>query len=791
MDGLLQDLRYGLRTLARSPSFTLIAVIALALGIGANTAIFSVVYGVLLRPLPYKDADRIVIANISPPDFRDVKEANQVFDRMSMWASNLYNVTIDSETTQVRGAVVTPGFFEMLGQPVVGRVWGPEEDNQPLIVISRDFWRNSFGDDPTVIGKTVRLSGNVYTIIGVMPEEFQYPTSEFKLWTTMGLAMSAAPQQAENRQFRIFRAVAHLKPGITMAQMRVEMETISQRLEKQYPDTNAGARINFTSLYQRIVGDVRPALLVLLGTVGFVLLIACANVANLTLARIASREREIAIRTALGAGRWRVARQLLTESLLLAIFGGVVGILLAMWGIDVLPRLGSNPLPRSATIDLSLPVLLFTLALSVLTGVLFGVIPALQATRANLSHSLKEGGRGAFGSQRGRKLRSGLVVIEFALSLVVLIGAGLLLKSFIQLLRVDAGIVTENLLTANVGLVQFKDPQQRAAIQRQTIERIAAIPGVQAVGAGTGLPPANPQRVVRFAIQGLPNDNVDERSAYFIAASPDLFRALGARLVAGRAFTVRDDHDAAKVVILNRTLAEQLFPGESALGKRLQLINPEQSNEWREIVGVVGDVRYGGLNESDVPTVYTPFAQTPFIWNYLVIRSSVAPESLTQSIRQTMSAIDPSLEAADFRTMDQLISESVSQPRFYTVLIGAFALLALILATVGIYGVMSYAVTQRTHEIGVRMALGAGSRDVIRMVITQGMSLALIGVAIGLVAAFWLTRLMRTLVFAVSVTDPLTFAGVSLALATVALLACYLPARRATRVDPLVSLRYE
>jgi putative ABC transport system permease protein len=777
--------------LIKQKSHTVIALTALALGIGANTAIFSIVYGVLLRPLPYKDAERIVIANISPPDFRDVKEANQVFDRMALWASNLYNVTTGGETTQVMGAVVSTDFFEVLGQPMLGRVWRPEEELQPLIVISEDFWQYRFGGDPGVIGKPVRLSGNVYTIIGVMPREFQYPTYEFKLWTPLGLAMQAAPQQAENRQFRIFRAVAHLKPGVTMAEMRAEIETISRRLQQQYPDTNAGVTINFTSLSERIVGNVRRALLVLLGTVGFVLLIACANVANLILARMAGREREIAIRTALGAGRWRVIRQLMTENLLLSILGGIAGLMVAMWCIDVLPRLSSNTLPRLTTIGINLSVLLFTLGLSMLTGVLFGMVPAWQATRPNLSHSLKEGGRGSLGNAKGRRLRSGLVVIEVALSLVVLIGAGLLIKSFVQLLRVDSGLVAENLLTVNVGLVQYQDPQRRATIQRQILERIASLPGVQAVGAGTGLPPVTPQRGTRFAIQGMPNDNVDERTAYFIAASPDLFRALGTPLVDGRAFTVSDDQEAAKVVIINRTLATSLFPNERAVGKRLQLINPEQSDEWREIIGVVGDVRYAGLNNPDVPTVYTPFAQTPFIWNYLMIRTSVAPESLKQSVRQAVGAVDPMLEAASLKTMNQLIAESVSQPQFYTILLGSFASLALLLAAVGIYGVISCAVTQRTHEIGVRMALGARSRDVIKMVVGQGMMLALIGMVIGLLSAFWLMRLMQSLLFDVSVTDPMTFAGVALILAVVAFMACYIPARRATKVDPMVALKYE
>jgi len=791
METILQDLRYGARMLRTKPGFTLVAVLTLALGIGANTAIFSVVYGVLLKPLPYKDADRIVVANISPPDFRDLKEANHVFDQMAIWASNQYQVTSQGETAQMLGAVVSSEFFPMLGAPMLGRVWGPEEDTHPLAVISHELWQTRFGGDANVLGQTIKLYGDPHTIIGVMPPEFQYPNHEFKLWVPFGSARAKAPQQMENRQLRIFRAVAHLKPGVAPAAMQAEIEAISQRLEQQFPQTNANVRITFTQLYQRIVGDVRRALLVLLAVVGFVLLIACANVANLMLARTAAREREIAIRTALGAGRWRLVRQLLTESILLAAGGGALGLLLAMWGIDLLPQLDPNNIPRLTTINLNWAVLLFTLLLSVLTGCLFGLAPAWQMTRANFNQSLKEGGRGAFGQAKGKRLRGALVVIEVALSLVVLVGAGLLLKSFVRLLQVDPGFAAENLLTANIGLVHIQDPQRRAMMQREVINRIAQIPGVQAVGGSTGLPPVTPQRGTRFAVQGLSNDDVNARSSYFIAISPDYFRALSAPLVEGRSFTERDDVAAAKVVIISRTLARNLFPNESAIGKRLQLINPEQSNEWREVVGVVGNVRYSGLSDSDAATIYTPFAQTPFIWSYLMIRTVVAPESVRQSVRQATAAIDPALEAWNFQTMKQLLSDSVAQPRFYTLLLGAFAALALALAAIGIYGVIAYSVVQRTHEIGVRMALGAKRRDVLRLVIGQGMWLTMIGVVIGLGAAYGLTRLMASLLFEVSVTDPLTFAGVAAVLVLVAALACYLPARRATKVDPMVALRYE
>ncbi|MGH9838933.1 MAG: ABC transporter permease [Blastocatellia bacterium] len=789
---MFQDLRFGVRMLLKHKGFTVVAILTLALGIGANTAIFSVAYGVLLKPLPYKDAERIVIiANISQPDFRDVKASSQSFDQMAMWAPDMHNVTVDGETKQAAGAFVSPELLPMLSQPTLGRLWRADEDTQPLAVLSHDYWQSDFGGEASVIGKTIRLSGKPHTIIGVMPPEFQFPNREFKIWNTLGAVNIEARQQMENRQLRIFGVVAHLKPGVSPGQAQAEMDTITQRLQQQYPGTNSGIRIRFASLYEGIVGDVRRILWILLATVGFVLLIACANVANLTLSRMAAREREIAIRTALGAGRWRVVRQLMTESFLLAASGGLFGLLLASWSLNALVALNPDNLPRLTGVSINLPVLLFTLAVAVGAGLVFGLVPAWQATRSDLNQTLREGGRGALGNARGNRLRGALVVAEVALSLAPLVGAGLLLKSLNLLLGVDAGFKAENLLTVNLPLLELNTPLQRANATREALTRIRQIPGVQGASSVSALPPLSAYRRTRFAVQGLPSDNGKPRSAYFIAIGQDYFRTLGTTLYEGREFTEQDDPNAAQVVVINRTLARTLFPNESAVGKRLQVVNSEQSNEWREIVGVAGEVRYSGLDDPSEAAIYTPFAQTPFLWANLMIRTSGPPQSLIQSVRSAVKSVEPGLEPGSFRAMEELVSDSVSQPRFYTTLLGAFALLALALAAIGIYGVTAYAVAQRTHEIGVRLALGAQAADVLRMVLRQGMMLVLPGLGLGLAGALATTRLLVNQLFGVTATDPATFVGVSFLLTVVALLACYLPARKATKVDPMIALRHD
>ena len=789
METLYQDLRYALRSFAKAPVFAAVAIVTLALGIGANTAIFSVVHGMLLRALPYNDAERLVTFGSSVPDYRDIRESVRSFDQTALWASNQYTVPGTDNAEQVLGATVSPEFFPLLGGPSLGRTFTAEEDRALVAVISHDYWVNHYSSDPVALGKTLKLNDQLYTIVGVMPRQFTFPSREFKVWVPFGSAMQKSPQQAENRQLRIFRVVAHLAPGVSISQAQAELDSVTSRLAKQYPATNDGVRYRIRSLYEAIVGALRPVLVALSGIVGLILLIACANVANLLLARTTARFREVSLRAALGAGTGRIIRQFLTESLLLSACGSSLGLVVAYAGLRVLRSFNPGNLPRMESIGIDVDVLLFTTAVAIATGILFGLAPAWQASKINVLSGLKKGGRTSSSGASGHKLRDGLVVSEIAFSVVVLVAAGLLVKSLDRLMHVETGFVSEHLLSVPVLLVNVEQ-SQRPEVLRQVVDRVAALPGITAVGSGSGLPPITAQRGTRFEVQSADNSNPDQRFAYFLGITPDYFRALGTIVLQGRAFSERDDASAAKVVIVNREMAQRLFPGQDALGRQIRLINPDQSPEWRTIVGIAQKVRYSGLQDQSDAQIYTPFAQTPFLWSYLMVRTGSGGPTIA-GIRRTIESASSAITAGQVQSMDELVSNSIAQPRFQTVLVASFAGLGLALAVIGIYGIVSYSVAQRTHEIGVRMAIGAQRFHVLRMVLGEGSRLAVLGIFLGIVGALAGGRVLASMLFEIKPTDPMTFVSVSMLLVGVALLASYVPARRAAKVDPLVALRYE
>jgi putative ABC transport system permease protein len=798
METLLKDIRYGVRTLLKRPGFTAVAVVTLALGIGVNTAIFSVINAVLLRPLAYAEPARLVTfrSNQSAPDLADIEKQSHVFSSFGGEVKQALDYTAGSEPVQFQVGQVTGGFFETLGVKAErGRVITPEDDKPggPYVtVLSHALWLHQFGGDPQIVGKTIPLSGNVYTIIGVMPERFASPRDSTEAWTPVHVSN---PVAANFRGVHFLRTYGRLASGMNLEQARAEMQVIDKNLAAQYPADNKNRTSVLIPLHERIVGQSRQSLLVLFAAVSLVLLIACANFANLLLARAAEREREFVIRTALGAGRWRLIRQLLTESVLVSLAGGALAVLLAIWGTSLLVALQPENLPRLQEIGVDARVLAFTFGVSLLTGIVFGLLPAWSASRSGVGESLKEGGRSATAGGARQRLRSTFVVVELAVALILLIGAGLLIKTFWNLRSVEPGFNPDHLLTMRVELpeARYKDVDKQTRFRAQALEGINNLPGVQAAMISE-LPLSGDALDHDFLIDGRPPLTPgDEPSLQTRSIMGDYFHVMQIPLRAGRKFAPQDFADKAPLVgIANDATVRQYFPNEDPLGKRIRWARDPEIH-WITIVGVVADIKHFGLDLPDLPTLYSPYTQiAPWKrWMTFVARTQSEPASLAQVVKQEIWKADSQLPVSKVKTMNDVAAASFAARRFNMLLLAIFAGLALVLAAVGIYGVMSYTVTQRTQEIGIRMALGARTTDVLNLIIRNGMTLTLLGVVIGLAGAFALTRLLTTLLFGVKPTDKPTFVAVSAVLILVALLACYLPARRATKVDPLVALRYE
>jgi putative ABC transport system permease protein len=802
MESLMQDLRYGMRTLSKNPGFTLIAVLALALGIGANTAIFSVVNAVLLRPLPYPEPERLVTlfnadnqfgwqAAISPAVFVEWREQQSSFEGISVHGGGAFNLTGGSSPLYVRFMTVSAEFFSVLGvQPVIGRGFFPEE-NQPgkgkIAVLSHALWQQHFNSDPQVAGKTVKLDGESYTVVGVMPESFRF-LDQIQPYIIVPLGI-----EPNNRGNSFLRVIARLKAGVTREQAQTEMQTISAQLRQAHPNSRGlGARL--VPLQEVMAVDNRLVLGVLFGAVGFVLLIACANLANLFLARSAVRQKEMAVRAAMGASRWRLVRQLLTESLMLAMLGGLLGLLLAVWGVKALVALAPQSLPKVNAIEIDLWVLGFTFLVSLLTGALFGIAPALQSSKPDLVNTLKAGVRARISGFGRFSLRSALVIGEVAIAMVLLAGAGLMLNSLVRLTLVERGFASKNVLVIDARLPDsYRTNEEVAWFYDRTLARVRALPGVAAAGAVDQLPLGEMFMTGDFSIEG--REPLPEATAKPLV-SPDYFRALGIPVIRGREFNDRDTTTAKKVAVVSESIVLRYFEGEDPIGKRVRIFSDSRQQPiWQEVVGVVGDVKQRSLSIEMRPGIYTPISQARHLFMAramsFVIRTTGDPMSMAASAQREIQQVDPELPMISIRTMEQVVSSSISEERFNALLLGIFAALALVLAAVGIYGVMAFSVAQRTHEIGIRMALGAQVSDVLGLVIKQGMILVLIGVGAGLIASLALTRFMKSLLFEVSATDTTTLVVVTVTLIVVALVACWIPARRATKVDPTIALRFE
>jgi putative ABC transport system permease protein len=800
-----RDVRLGVRSLVHSPIFTVVTVLSLALGIGANTAIFSVVNGLLLRPLPYPEAEQIVDVwhtppqqafpgldrfSVSPANYIDWKAQSSTFEQMAVYTYTGLSLSTSNDPLPLVGAAVSSDFFSVLRtNPMQGRSFTPDEE-QPgrdqVVVISHGLWQRAFGANPNIMGQTLTLNSRGFTVVGIMPAGFEFPR-EADLW----VPLAWDDKERQIRSIHDYLVVARLKQNVSLDQAQAEMSTISSRLEQQYPEENSGWGARVIPLREDLVGNIRLALLVLFSAVGFVLLIACANVANLMLARGANRRKEMAVRVALGAGRARLVRQLLTESVLLAVTGGLLGLLLAVWGSKMLVKLGS--LPNAGEIGIDTWALGFTLLVSFAAGIIIGIVPALQFTRTNISETLKQGAGRTGGSPIKQHTRKALVISEVALSLVLLIGAGLMIRSFWKLQNVNPGFDTSNALTMSVVLTpsRYSEPHQMLAFFDRALEQIRAVPGVVSVGTTTTIPLAGGGSTQPFTVEGRPAGTIAEQPmAQTRYISPDYFRAIGIPLRQGRFFSDYDRDKSVPVVIISEAMARRFWPGENPIGKRL---TPSFHSEQgaREIVGIVGDVKSSGLEVDSAAMMYLPFRQSPRPFLSFVVRTASNPESLIQPVSRAIYSIDKDQALTDVQTLDQVLVASLSGRRFNMTLLLTFAGVALLLAAVGVYGVMNYTVTLRRRELGIRMALGAKATDVLRLVLRQGLTLTLIGVGAGLISAYALTRLMATLLYGVTATDYLTFITVPAVLIAVGLLASYVPARRATKVNPTIALRTE
>ena len=811
MESFSRNVRYALRNLRKRPVFSLIVVFTLALGIGANTAIFSVVDAVLLAPLPYGDPDKLVVVwaknekqnltqqPISYPNIVDLKQANHVFEHLSAVRGELFSLTDRDEPERVTGVRVSTNILTLLGvTPALGRNFLPEEE-QPakaaVALLSHRLWQRRYAGDPRLIAQAIIIDGKSYTVIGILPAWLTQPGMTLGNLSDPDVWIPVVPAASEqNRNFANMRIVARLKLGVTPAKAQAEVDTLAARLEKQYPDSNTNVRFGVVGLREQLTGRVSKALWILLGVVGCVLLIACANVANLLLARAASRQSEIAVRNALGATRPQLIRELLTECVVLGLTGGLLGLLLAYLGVTLMTSLSSGGIPRADEIGISRDVLLFTLLVSLLTGLAFGTVPAFQSSRSHLTEDLKEAKKGASGSVRHRRSLNALVVIEIALALVLVAGAGLMMRSFRSVLGIDPGFDPHNVLTfsAALPLATYKDQPQHVQFFERALAKIQALPGVQAA-AGTFRVPVTGFATAIFAVQGKPVPTGQAPIADYRAITVGYFRAIGIRLLKGRDFTERDNADAPDAVIVNEELARRSWPGEDPIGKRLQV--GTELTRWRQVVGVVGNARLSGLEAKVDPAIYVPFPQNS--WpnalrnSFIVLRTTTDPESLVPAIRRELRSVDPTFPITQMRTMDQIVGDSLSQRRFNTTLLALFAFVAVALAAVGIYGVMSYAVSQRTREMGIRMALGAEQSDITKLVTSNGARLAALGITIGVVAAAISSRLISSLLFGVTATDPMTFVFTALLLGAVTLLASYIPSRRAAGTDPIAALRYD